>query len=104
MSQFNYVIQTLPNGDVQPIRLDPATGQPVGPAIANPFPSWHDPDFKQWLAGQATPPALSPRQQIIQQVKALTLAQWTDGTTLTAAQKDKIAFFAMKLAFEDEIV
>ncbi len=100
MSILQYQITVLPNGDILPQGL---------PNPGSPFPvKFNDPDFQAWLA-QQTPAVqatavLSPRQQMIQTIKALTLAQWIDGITLTTAQKDKIAYFAMKLAFEDEIV
>ncbi len=93
MSQFNYTVTILPNADVgQIMRSD-------GKCVL-----WSDADFQAWNAAQLPPFAPSARQQLTSRIRAMTLAQWKDGTTLTADQKDTIAFFAAKLAFSQEIV
>lgn len=89
-AQHTYTVGYKANGDLgDPIRDDDL-----------PVPL-SDPDFLAWNAALPTPFVFSQRQQLMQQLKTLTMTQWTNGT-VTAAQKDKVLFYLMKKMLEDE--
>lgn len=95
MSQFQYQVSIAANGDATPLRIDD-NGSPLRVV------AWSDTDFQSWNAAQQPPYALSPVQQTIQALKAMSYAAWQ--AQVTAAQKDRILYELVQRALRNEIV
>jgi hypothetical protein len=89
MSQHTYTVENMPNGDLRITRDDLFSV------------AWTDADFQSWNNAQQTPASLSNRQQFLQQLKNLTLAQLQSATQ---AQKDRLLFELLQKTLRDEIV
>jgi len=97
MSQ--YQVQTLPNGDVIPQRVDDTNPTLLYPVL------WGDPDFQAWRTAQQSPPNLSTAQAAIQSAKQMSFAQFTTWYAgATQQQQVRLLYELLQRALKSEIV
>lgn len=84
---YSYIVTINASGDVLQITRNDGT-----------FIAWNDPDFTAWNAQQQAPFTLSALQTQLKQYKAMSPATWSNGTSVTAAQKDRVLYELLQRA------